>query len=110
MTPPPPLSRVPGRRLGRTEIAARSAVRHRAGLAPEVEIGDDVEQDQTEGDDARKDAEPREHERALVPARRRRGDSKHEVEPPEYFCKEFDHGAPEEIRTYCGSALQPQPA
>src|SRR5713226_6286886 len=105
MTYPPPLSRVPGRRLGRTEIAARSAVRHRAALAPEVEIRDDVEQGHAEGDDAREGAEPREHERALVPARRRRGDSKHEVKPAEYFCEEFDHGAPEEMRRYGASSV-----
>src|SRR5260370_23358063 len=70
---------------------------------------DDVEQGHAEGDDARKDTEPREHERALVPARRRRGDSKHEVEPSEYFCEEFDHGAPEELRRYGGGAVRDQP-
>src|SRR5712692_9293726 len=82
------------------------SLRHPATSPPEVEIGDDAEQDHAEGDDAREDAEPREHERALVPARRRRGDSRHEVEPLEYFCQEFDHGAPEELRRYGGSSVR----
>ena len=71
-----------------------SSVRHRAALSPEVEMGDDVEQDQAEGDDARDDSEPCEHESAFVPAGRRRRDSEHEVQPSEYVCEEFDHGAP----------------
>src|SRR5260370_858787 len=83
------------------------SVRHRAALPPEVEMRDDVEQDQAEGDDARGDAQPREHEPAFVPARRRRGDSKHEVQPSEYFCEEIDHGAPEEMRRYGGSSVRP---
>src|SRR5260370_4303659 len=68
---------------------------------------DDVEQDQAEGDDARGDAQPREHDPAFVPARRRRGDSKHEVQPSEYFCEEIDHGAPEEMRRYGGGLPHP---
>src|SRR6266849_6984982 len=88
--------------------AAQEAISasHRAALPPEVEIRDDAEEDEAEGDEARDDAEPREHERAIVPARRRRGDSKHEVEPSEYFCQEFDHGAPEEMRRYGGSSVR----
>src|SRR5260370_28767965 len=66
----------------------------------------DVEQDQREGDDARDDAEPREHEPAFVPLRRRRGYSKHEVEPSEYFCQEFDHDAPEEMRRNGGNSVR----
>src|SRR6267143_1557860 len=62
-------------------------------LLPEVEIGDHVEQNHAEGDEARDDAEPREYEDALVPVGRRRGDSKDEVESPEYFCEKVDHGA-----------------
>src|SRR6266436_4001446 len=50
--------------------------RHRAALAPEVQMRNDVEQDQGEGNDARDDAEPREHEPAFVLARRRRGYAK----------------------------------
>src|SRR5258708_39084021 len=68
----------------------------------------DVEQDQGEGDDARDDAEPREHEPAFVPARRRRGYSKHEVQPPEYSCQEFDHDAPEEMRRNGGRSVRPR--
>src|SRR6267378_1781133 len=64
-----------------------------AVLLPEVEIGDHVEQNHAEGDEARDDAEPREYEDALVPVGRRRGDSKDEVESPEYFCEKVDHGA-----------------
>src|SRR5260370_12375733 len=66
----------------------------------------DVEQDQGEGHDARDDAEPREHEPAFVPARRRRGYSKHEVQPPEYSCQEFDHDAPEEMRRNGGNSVR----
>src|SRR6266481_4714944 len=80
--------------------------RHRAALAPEVQMRNDVEQDQGEGNDARDDAEPREHEPAFVPARRRHGYSKHEVEPPEYFCQEFDHDAPEEMRRNGGNSVR----
>src|SRR5258708_4480389 len=54
-----------------------TSIRHRAALPPERRMRNDVEQDQGEGDDARDDAEPREHEPAFVPARRRRGYSKH---------------------------------
>src|SRR6266852_2034458 len=79
---------------------------HRATSPPEVEIGDDAEEDEADGDEAREDAEPRKHERAIVPARRRRGDSNHEVDPSEYFCEEFDHGAPEELRRYGGSSVR----
>src|SRR5260370_170838 len=83
------------------------SVRDREAFPPEVEMRDEVEQDQAEGDDAGGDAQPREHEPAFVPARRRRGDSKHEVQPSEYFCEEIDHGAPEEMRRYGGSAVPP---
>src|SRR5260370_15279080 len=104
---------VPARRLsfaaplfpGGMEGEDRSG-RHRAALPPEVEMRADVEQDQEEGDDARGDAQPREHEPPFVPARRRRGDSKHEVQPSEYFCEEIDHGAPEEMRRYGGSSVR----
>jgi predicted permease len=64
-----------------------------AALLPEVEKGNDVEQEHAEADEARDDAEPREYERALIVAGRRRGDSKDEVESPEYFCEKVDHGA-----------------
>ena len=57
-----------------------------AALLPEVEKGNGVEQDHTEGHEARDDAEPGEYERALVLAGRGRGDSKDEVDSPEYFC------------------------
>jgi len=57
-----------------------------AALLPEVEKGNGVEQDHTEGDEARDDAEPGEYERALILAGRGRGDSKDEVDSPEYFC------------------------
>src|SRR6267142_587657 len=77
-----------------------------AALLPEVEKGNEVEQDHTEGDEAREDAEPGEHERALVLAGRRRGDSKHEVESPEYFCEKLDHGAPAEMRSDGGSSVR----
>src|SRR6266850_1445670 len=73
---------------------------------PEVEQGNDVEQDHAEGDEARKDAEPGGYERALVLAGRRRGDSKHEVESPEYFCEKLDHGAPAEMRSDGGSSVR----
>src|SRR5260370_40893843 len=77
--------------------------RHRSAFPPEVQMRNDVEQAQGEGADARADAEPREHEPAFVVARRRRADSKREVEPPEYFCWEFDHDAPGEMRRNGGS-------
>src|SRR5258708_13642017 len=80
------------------------STRHRAALPPEVQMRNDVEQDQGEGHDARDDAEPREHEPAFVPARRRRGYSKHEVQPPEYSCQDFDHDAPEEMRRNGGNS------
>src|SRR5260370_26913023 len=83
-----------------------TSIRHRAALPPEVQMRNDVEQDQGEGDDARDDAEPREHEPAFVLARRRRGYAKHEVEPPEYLCQEFDHDAPEEMRSNGGNSLR----
>src|SRR5260370_40785307 len=79
--------------------------RHRSALPPEVQMRNDVEQDQGEGDDARDDTEPREHEPAFVPARRRRGYSKHEVQPSEYLCQEFDHDAPEEMRRNGGNSV-----
>src|SRR5260370_12050212 len=84
------------------------SIRHRAALPPEVQMRNDVEQAQGEGDDARDDAEPREHEPAFVPARRRRGYAKHEVEPPEYFCQEFHHDAPEEMRRNGGNSVRPR--
>src|SRR5258708_20895221 len=80
--------------------------RHRSALPPEVQMRDDVEQNQGEGDDARDDAEPGEHEPAFVPLRRRRGYSKHEVEPSEYLCQEFDHDAPEEMRRNGRSSIR----
>ena len=83
-----------------------TSIRHRAALPPEIQMGNDVEQDQGEGHDARDDAEPREHEPAFVPARRRRGYSKHEVQPPEYSCQEFDHDAPEEMRRNGGNSVR----
>src|ERR1700682_1617064 len=64
-----------------------------AVLLPEVEKRNEVQQGQAEGDKARQDAEPGEYECALVLAGRRGGDSKHEVESPEYFCEKVDHGA-----------------
>src|SRR5229473_829021 len=83
-----------------------TSILHRAALPPEVQMRNDVEQDQGEGDDARDDAEPREHEPAFVPVRRRRGYSKHEVEPSEYLCQEFDHDAPEEMRRNGGNSVR----
>src|SRR6266403_6018379 len=82
------------------------STRHRVALPSEVQMRNHVEQDQGEGHDARDDAEPREHEPAFVPARRRRGYSKHEVEPPEYFYQEFDHDVPEEMRRKGGSSIR----
>src|SRR5882672_5231091 len=77
-----------------------------AALLPEVEKGNGVEQDHTEGDEARDDAEPGEYERALILAGRGRGDSKDEVNSPEYFCEKLDHGAPAEMRSDGGSSVR----
>jgi hypothetical protein len=64
-----------------------------SGLSmPEVQKGNDVEQDHAERQDKRDGAEPNEHESAVVGAGRRRGNSNDVVKSSEYLCEEFDHG------------------
>src|SRR6266550_4134944 len=59
---------------------------------PEVQKRDDVEdQDHEEGRNERDTAQPREHERAVAGAGRRRGNTDNVVKSSEYLCQELDH-------------------
>ncbi len=68
-------------------------MRDQAALPPEVQKGNDVEQDHAERHDERDGAEPSEYKSAVVGAGRGRGNSNDVVKSSEYLCEEFDHGA-----------------
>ena len=59
---------------------------------PEVQKGDDVENQDHEDDRKDRDgAKPREHERAVAGPRRRGGNTDNVVESSEELCERFDH-------------------
>ena len=59
---------------------------------PEIQKGDDVENQDHEDDRKDRDgAKPREHERAVAGPGRRRGNTDNVVESSEKLCERFDH-------------------